>query len=252
MNIEELRNLKNKIEERKRELESRQKRYYEMSLEEFFSSNIFTMDIDKNSITMHKLKSSENTNEVVKKCEKTIKNILLYLSKNDIPYEQIKLIANGKMYCEASFAKKIYECFEVKGRDYQQSKYLDQLLSRVENKNEYKELLKELPNQIHPTYFQVDIEVSCVATLKELPIYSNDRKRVEKFLNNKYIQGVVDINKFVQKMTDLGYIIEFNNKECKSIDDYINEFINTKNGQIYITADFGREKAIQKSKGVKK
>lgn len=254
MNVEGLRKLKSKIEEKKRhELELMENKYYKINLDEMFSYINFCTYFCTESITINEIKASENTNEVVKNCGKFIKKLLLYFSENDIPYDQIKLIAQRSFYCKASFAKKIYEYY--KNIYYQDISdchdpfMLHRKLNDTESQEEFQKLLTELPNQICPTYFPIKFKVDWMGTgTEELSAnYDNNFKHnhVLYDINNANIQGVIDIFKFAQKMSRLGYDVEIS--PMNQYNDNEN-----KGNFICITADFGRKNAIQKSKGIKK
>lgn len=233
MNIEELRKLKNELEKTKHA-----KTYVTL---DGISKFDIEYSLDCKVLLSEIVFSHENTDEFIKDIENYIKNTITYLSINNIPYDQIRLYSYFGIYCKEEFAKILYE--------------------NLSNENKYNELIKDLPNQISTIYVPLNFGVDLTGTGTENMqvddyIYENLHEDVftNYDLEDNTVYGVVNFDQFISKMADLGYSVEFNNKECKSIDDYINEFINAKNENIhmYITADFGRKKTIQKSKGTKK
>lgn len=213
MNIEELRKLKEKIESSKRygDLDGLNKWDIENALEY--------------RLTMDEIINSENTDEIIKNIENLIEKAVKYLSENDIPYDQICIYTYTSVFCEKDFVANLHE--------------------KYNKENEFNELIKDLPSKILPNYVPLEFSISLENTgTKETQIDDYDLDD-DIFSEDIYVEGVIDFNKFISKMNALGYSIEFGNGECNSNNDYINSFLNSKDRNLYIKADFGRKNSIE-------
>lgn len=233
MNLENLRNLKNNIEEKRNLKLETENKYYPLSLENGYINDLVEYGIEeKNLKSMDEIIDSENTDEVVKQCDDAIKIILSILSETGIPYDQIQLNSGTRFYCKVNFVKEIKEFYAHHSYDK-----FDEL--------EYQILMNELPNQSIIPFIPVELyfDGNNTGTLDESIYQSNYKWPILKYetLHKIKVKGIINIKEFIRKMSDLGYDVNIS-----SFNDCVEE--SKHNGTFNIIVDFGRKEKINSKK----
>lgn len=223
---EDLLNLKKELElARKKELELKDKKYVPIDIEGDFADNNFE------GKTISEIDQLENTDGFIKQFEDHVKDIIRCLVAADMPFDVLCFCSYPYFLCDKDCIEKIRK-IEHTG-DYE--KCAELIIS-----NSY---LRYVPigfnflYECSGSYNKDGILEILYAELEEInnKIYEFEKKR---------IFAIVDFDKFIQKMEDIGYTVEFGGKPCKSKLDYISYFRNNpEDTAVVININFNPEKS---------
>ena len=204
---EDLLKLKKELElARKKELELKDKKYVPVNIEGYFADDNFE------GKTISKIDQLENTNGFIKQFEDHAKDIIRCLVAADMPFDVLCFCSLPYFLCDKDCIEKIRKIAHT--GDYE--KCAELVIS-----NSY---LRYVPigfNFLSECSGSYNKDGSLEIPYGELEEINNKiYDKIYEF-EQKRIFAIVDFDKFIQKMEDIGYTLEFGGKPCKSILDYI-------------------------------
>mgnify|MGYP004587417475 FL=1 len=193
--------------------------------------------------TLLEFQAMENTDEFIMQCENLMKEAIILLSRNNIPYDVIRLTSSVGILCTSELIEFLKNKYEEL---YNGNDMIDCHRIIFENIGT-NVILKYVPMN-----FSFDIVESgiskCNGELLSLRLYMGqdfippikELPEMQRLLE-KNIFGIVDFEKFVKKMQLMDYSIEFGNNGfneiCKS--DYKNFLMKSSiDTNIHVAADF--------------
>ena len=237
MNIDELRTLKAKLVDEKKQRDDEQK-FYPVFVE-------FDEKSEKEPVSLKTIKEQEKTEECVEKCIELIKKTMVDLVEQDIKFDQIALESSLGLFVKPELYSKIKE-FRIDAKFY---------LSDGEVHPMYLRLLDDLKKQASMEYVPIRFFVSPANTgLEDLSV--DDVTIGDKLIGDGYdiitssvktpkdlVEGIVNLPLFISRMKELGVDIRLlNYGELSSMDDYISSIqTNGDDELIQLYADFGRK-----------
>ena len=195
MNIEELKELKRQLEEKKK----RENNQNYVVIDHFTYESIAKA---KESKPLTEYAAQENTEEFVKKCEKLIEETVRNLAEFGVPFDEITIYSYMGLLCKESFIRNI----QMAGKDQFGDEAFD-----------------ELKDQTSKTLVSLEFRVDEIGTgTEDMSIDDYNSKIIKDLLPTDSISGIVNLKVFISKMKELGYNIELiNYGECSSFDDYM-------------------------------
>lgn len=195
MNIEELKELKRQLEEKRK----REKNQNYVVIDHFTYESIAEA---KEGKPLTEYAAQENTEEFVKKCEKHIEDTVRNLVEYGVPFDEIAMWSSIGFLCKESFIRNI----QMAGKDSFGDEAFD-----------------ELKNQTSKTLVPLEFRVDEIGTgTEDKSIDEYDAKIIKELIPKDPISGIVNLEVFISKMKELGYNIELTNYgNCSSFDDYM-------------------------------
>ena len=241
MNIDELRNLK-------RKLESKKEKYVVVN----HINNILSPTSDAR--TLNEFKKIENTEEVVEKCEKLIENTVRFLSRNEIAYNQIELSSIPGFLCKIDYVKSLN--FNNKNK----SEIIIEAITNANLKAHGKQRvdfdfinLEELKDNVSDTYIPIEFFLSYKGTgiddinIKDYQECFGYKKSYDDILKER-VSGIVNLEKFIMEIRNLGYDIGISSSiYLLTMDDYIKSVMEDSEELLNITVDFRKEKVMTRN-----
>lgn len=229
MNLEDLRNLKEKLE----------------SEQKYVAIKNSTYDEILNATEARPLSeyiAQENTDEFVKQCEALIENSVRTLATKGIPFDRVVLSSEIGFLCKESFIEKIKPLFE----------------SRMDSDTYLKidKLLCAHASSVYvPLSFHINIIGTGIATgAVDMTIddYETEYGIDYGDIDTPEVTGIVNLEAFLSKMHNLGYNIELLNfGECQSVSDYMQAVIeNGDDTHISVVANLRKQNDLQESTGL--
>ena len=240
MNIDELRALKVKLEEERKQRVDEQE-----FIPTFLDPQEFVTK--EPARKLKEIKEQSNTEEVVNKCISLIERTMRVLTEKGIEFDQIQL----------SSATGIFVTPELYGKMY---KYMNDCHNGVmddEHNLIYFSILNNLKKQVSMEYVPVHFWVNEADTgLEDCSVGDYEYETgIYPEIPRDRVEGIINFPLFIAKMKELGIDVELmENGDCSSMDDYvlsvqehgIDEFL-------CLNADFGRKQKMeeQQNKGIK-
>ena len=218
MNIEELKKLKMEIEKQTNSKidESKYVIVSELNEREFKVNGDFEVD---------KVNEIENTDKFIADCLRLFEEAVKLFSKEKLNFDQVVISSSRGLL--------------VKKEDFNKFKEM------YSGFHTNKELSNYVSNVYVPLKFNVDL---CNSGTEEETIddsiqnVSNDLK----MLMNKSVFGIVNFEKFLAKMNELGYSIEFlYNGQCNSMKDYLASINGSDIDILTVRANLGLKKEVR-------
>lgn len=220
MNIEELKKLKEKLEN-----ENNSNKYVVVS--QFCQRDIFNASTPEN---LEHILSQENTDEVIHQCEILMEKAIRGLTAKGIPFDQLVISSNLGLVCKTEYVDKL-KSFYHNPEDGSDEKFVSLMAP----------LAYQVATGIVPVCFNLNLSQTGTEDY-DVDSYAEDSEIDYNSLYFGRVSGIVDWEKFVEKMKSLGYNISLLNYEIgNSFEDCIESV--KKNGfdtQIDVIADLGR------------
>lgn len=220
MNIEELRKLKSDLE---KQFDQTQEYVEVHDLEQL-----------ENASAPRKLAEyvqMEDTDKFVEEFEKLVQEELTNLTQNGFSVDKIALVSSVGYLFKSEYLENLKE--QVKSAD-------------IDFRFDFSELFSNISLKYVPLSFYV---FGNETFIDEIPVSEVDIGR-RSILSQKKVSGIVDFNKFVRKIKELDYDIDFlNTPECNSMLDYINNTIEHQwENYILVSANLDKEKEEKNNK----
>lgn len=227
---EDLLKLKKELElARKKELELKGKKYVPIDIEGDFADDNFE------GKTISEIDQLENTDGFIKQFEDFAKDIIRGLVATDMPFDVLCFCSFPYFLCDKDCIEKI---------------------RKIDHTGDYEKCAELVISNSYLRYVPIgfDFLAGCSGSynkdgslwdlddgLKEInPDCYNKINEFEK----KRIFAIVDFDKFIRKMEDIGYTVKFGGKPCKSTLDYISQVRNNpEDMSVVININFNPEKS---------
>lgn len=194
------------------------------------------------SKSLGEFQALENTDAFIGQCEALLEEATTVFSTNNIPYDTIQISTSLGFLCRLEFIEFLKN--EYKNHEVQQGKWhLD---------------LDNLGSNVSPKYVPVDFVINMAGSgfadeygVDDYLLDSGQNIPQVNELAQKRISGIVDFEKFIKKMKELGYGLELlNYGECSSMQDYVDAVKQCGwDTHLSVIADFSLEKSNKTSYG---
>lgn len=227
---EDLLKLKKELElARKKELELKGKKYVPIDIEGDFADDNFE------GKTISEIDQLENTDGFIKQFEDFAKDIIRGLVATDMPFDVLCFCSYPYFLCDKDCIEKI---------------------RKIEHTGDYEKCAELVISNSYLRYVPIKFDFLAGGSgaydkggslwdlddgLEE--INPNCYNKIKEF-EERSIFAIVDFDKFIRKMDDIGYTIEFGGKPCKSTLDYISYVrYNPEDMVVLININFNQEKS---------
>ena len=230
---EDLLKLKKELElARKKELELKGKKYVPIDIEGNFADDNFE------GKTISEIDQLENTDGFIKQFEDFAKDIIRGLVATDMPFDVLCFCSYPYFLCDKDCIEKIRKIEKIYGIAGLEK------CAKLVISNSY---LKYVP-------IGFDFLAGSCGSYNEDGSLENFDDELEEInpdcynkineFEKKRIFAIVDFDKFIRKMEDIGYTVEFGGKPCKSTLDYISQVrYNPEDTAVVININFNPEKS---------
>ena len=210
-----------------------------IAISEINSKDIMSANESKSLLEFETL---ENTDDFIVQCGKLMEEAMRIFSANNIPYDTIQISSSLGFLCTPEFI------------DFLKSEY-----QKHEGTNEkWKVNLENLGSNVSLKYVPMSFSINLsgsglsgdygvddylLANEKDIPQIAD--------LSRKSVSGIIDFEKFIKRMKELGYSFELlNYGECSNIYDYISAAKDRVwDTHISVNADLELEKSNKTSYG---
>lgn len=227
--LEELIKLKQQLEQSHKYIAIR-----EISSEDIMSAS--------ESKSLSEFEALENTDAFIIQCNKLMEEAIRIFSANNIPYDTIQISSSVGFLCKSGFI------------DFLKSEY-----QKHEGTNErWKLNLENLESNVSLKYVPMNFSINMIGSGLSGDYCVDDyllenKKNIPQIndLSRKSVSGIIDFEKFIKKMKELGYSFELlNYGECSNMYDYISAAKEHEwDTHISVTADLRLEKNNKTSYG---
>lgn len=210
-----------------------------IAISEITSKDIMSASESK---SLSEFEALENTDDFIVQCEKLMEEAIRIFSANNIPYDTIQISSSLGFLCTPGFIDFLkLEYQKREGTNERWKLNLENLGSNVS--------LKYVPMSFSINMVEsglsgdYGVEDYLLENEKDIP-QIND-------LSRKSVSGIIDFEKFIKRMKELGYSFELANYgECSNMYDYISAAKdNVDDTYISVNADLGLEKSYKTSYG---
>ena len=210
-----------------------------IAISEITSKDIMSASESK---SLSEFEALENTDDFIVQCEKLMEEAIRIFSANNIPYDTIQISSSLGFLCTPGFI------------DFLKSEY-----QKREGTNErWKLNLENLGSNVSLKYVPMSFSINMVGSGLSGDYGVDDyllenEKDIPQIndLSRKSVSGIIDFEKFIKRMKELGYSFELANYgECSNMYDYISAAKdNVEDTYISVNADLGLEKSNKTSYG---
>lgn len=202
-----------------------------IAISEISSEDIMSASESK---SLSEFEALENTDDFIVQCEKLMEEAIRIFSANNIPYDTIQISSSLGFLCTPEFI------------DFLKSEYHKHGKLNLEN------LVYNVSLKYVPMSFGINTAASLVSDVYSVNDYLIENKKdIPQIddLSRKFVSGIIDFEKFIKRMKELGYSIELlNYGECSNMYDYISAVKdNGWDTYIGVNADLGLEKGNKTS-----
>ena len=220
MNIEELRKLKSDLEKQ-----------FDQTQEYVEIYDLENLDNVSASRNLAEYIQMEDTDKFVEEIEKLVQDELTNLTQRGFSVEKIGLVSSMGYLMKPEYLEKLKEQAKSDAMDF---------------RFDFRELFSNISLKYVPLSFYVFGNKTVV---DEIPVSEINIGR-RSILSQKEVSGIVDFNKFVRKIKELDYDINFlNTPYCNSMLDYVNNTIEHQwENYISVSANLDKEKEEKNNK----
>ena len=196
------------------------------------------------SKSLSEFKALENTDDFIVQCEKLMEKAIRIFSANNIPYDTIQISSLQGFLCKPGFV------------DFLKSEY-----QKHKGTNErWKLNLENLGSNVSLKYVPMSFSINMAGSGLSGVYYVDDyllenEKDISQIndLSRESVSGIIDFEKFIKRMKELGYSFDLlNYGECSDIYDYISAAKDhVWDTHISINADLRLEKSNKTSYGLR-
>ncbi len=196
------------------------------------------------SKSLSEFETLENTDDFIVQCEKLMEETIRIFSANNIPYDKIQIASSQGFLCTPEF--------------------VDFLKSEYQNHKEITKInLENLGSNVSLKYVPMSFGISLAGSnlsygysvydyLYDFLSDSDYEKVISHIidLEKKSVSGIIDFEKFIKRMKELGYSFDLLYGECSDIYDYISAAIDYRlETLIIVNADLRLGKSNKASYG---
>ena len=190
------------------------------------TDNIYKqIGIGTTEMTLSQIEEKENTDGFILECEELMKKVILFFTEREIPFNSIMISSSIGFFSKQNIVK------EIQSRMSKRLKTERLVLREMYAGNILQKLVPVtfslnlegcyLPDEFVPSNLEEPL------SLKFLYDYSslNADKSIDPLLEQK-VSGIVDFDKFIHKLNELGYDIELHNYgKISNFQEYLTDYL---------------------------
>ena len=201
------------------------KKFYCAIFNDVDNSDSRIVEIDDKRISG--IEKMDQTHEVLKKCEAFIEKVLITSYENGVPVDKIGLASPFGVICEAKTARDYVHCRNAYLKCDQGKNITNYHIIELDNVEE------RFKTDVKQNYFPVKISLDPVFTAyNDMDAYDvSEEKKMPIF--KETITGIVNFDKFVSGLNELGYEFKFYDVNPKDYTNYLDEFMNIDESRKY-------------------